>query len=69
MLASLTSLIGEHTKVTKAKGTKKRPWYWNEVHQVVFDDVKTTIAKDVVLSYPDYSKEFKIYTDASSKQL
>jgi hypothetical protein len=31
--------------------------------------VKATIAKDVVLAYPDYSKVFKIYTDASSKQL
>eukprot|EP00804_Cyclotella_cryptica_P031091 CCRYP_015989-RA/>CCRYP_015989-RA protein AED:0.48 eAED:0.47 QI:0/0/0/1/0/0/2/0/133 len=34
-----------------------------------FDDVKTSIAKDVVLAYPDYSMEFEIYTDASSKQL
>ncbi len=30
---------------------------------------KATIVKDVVLAYPDYSKVFKIYTDASSKQL
>ncbi|KAL7474226.1 hypothetical protein ACHAW6_000212, partial [Cyclotella cf. meneghiniana] len=30
--------------------------YWNEVHQVAFDNVKATIAKDVVLSYSDYSK-------------
>jgi hypothetical protein len=31
--------------------------------------IKATIAKDVVLAYPDYSKVFEIYTDASSKQL
>ena len=31
--------------------------------------VKATITRDVVLAYPDYSKEFEIYTDASSKQL
>jgi hypothetical protein len=31
--------------------------------------VKATIAKDVVLAYPDYSKVFKIYTDTSIKQL
>eukprot|EP00804_Cyclotella_cryptica_P002398 CCRYP_004090-RA/>CCRYP_004090-RA protein AED:0.37 eAED:0.37 QI:0/0/0/1/0/0/2/0/143 len=60
VLAPLTSLVGE---------TKKRPWYWDTVHQKAFDDVKTTIAKDVVLAYPDYSREFEIYTDASSKQL
>jgi hypothetical protein len=71
MLAPLTSLIGEcgQTKSTKAKGTKKVPWHWDKVHQRAFDHVKATIAKDVVLAYPDYSNVFKIYTDASSKQL
>ncbi len=71
MLAPLTSLVGEcgQTESTKAKGTKKVLWHWDEVHQRVFDHVKATIAKDVVLAYPDYSKVFEIYTDASSKQL
>jgi hypothetical protein len=71
MLAPLTSLVGEcgQTKTTKAKGTKKVPWHWDEVHQRAFDHVKATIAKDAVLSYPDYSKIFEIYTDASSKHL
>jgi hypothetical protein len=71
MLAPLTALNGEcdQTKVTKAKGTKKVPWHWDEVNQRAFDHVKATIARDVVLAYPDYSEVFKIYTDASSKQL
>ena len=56
-------------KVTRAKKTKKKAWHWDEVHQIAFDNVKSTIARDVVLAYPDYSKEFEIYTDASSKQL
>jgi hypothetical protein len=70
-LAPLTSLVGEcgQNKTTKAKGTKKVLWHWDEVHQRAFDLVKATIAKDVVLAYPDYSKVFEIYTDASSKQL
>jgi hypothetical protein len=70
MLAPLTSLVGEcgQTKTTKAKGTKKVPWHWDEVYQRAFDHVKATIAKDVVLAYLDYSKVFEIYTDASSKQ-
>jgi hypothetical protein len=47
MLAPLTSLIREcgQTKTTKAKGTKKVPWHWDEVHQRVFDHVKATIKK------------------------
>ncbi len=71
MLAPLTALVGEfgQTKITKAKGTKKVPWHWDEVHQRAFDHVKATITKDVVLAYPDYSEVFEIYTDASSKQL
>jgi hypothetical protein len=71
MLAPLTPLVGEcgQTKSTKAKGTKKVPWHWDEAHQRAFDHVKATIAKDAVLAYPDYSKVFEIYTDASSKQL
>ncbi len=52
MLAPLTSLVGEsgQTKVTKAKGTKKVPRYWAEVHQKAFDDVKATITKEVVIA-------------------
>ena len=71
MLAPLTSLVGEcgHTKVTKANKTKKWAWYWNKVHQIGFDSVKATIARDVVLAYPDYLQEFEIYNDALSKQL
>jgi hypothetical protein len=71
MLAPLTSLFGEcgQTKTAKAKGTKKVPWHWNEVHQRAFDHVNALTTKDVVFAYPDYSKDFEIYTDASSKQL
>ena len=52
MLAPLNSLVGEcgHTKITKAKKTKKRAWHWDEVHQIALDNVKTNIARDVVLA-------------------
>jgi hypothetical protein len=67
----LTSLVGEcnQTKSTKAKRIKKVLYHWDKVHQRAFDHIKAKIAKDVVLAYPDYSKIFVIYTDASSKQL
>ena len=71
MLAPLTLLVGEcgHTKVTRAKKTQSRAWHWHEVHQIAFDNVKATIARDLVLAYPAYLQEFDIYTDALSKQL
>ncbi len=70
MLAPLTSLVGKcgQTKTTKPKETKKVPWHWDEVRQRALDHVKATIAKDVVLAYPDYSIVIGIYTDTSSKQ-
>ena len=71
MLAPLTDLVGEcgHTKVTRNNKTKKKPWHWDEVHQKAFDNVKATVAKDVTLAYPDFTKPFEIYTDASKQQL
>ena len=49
--------------------TKKKPWHWDEVHQKAFDNVKATVVKDVTLAYPDFTKPFEIYTDASKRQL
>ncbi len=76
MLAPLSDLVGEcgETKTTRKNKVKKQPWHWNSIHQIAFDNVKTTIAKEVVakevvLAYPDFTKPFDIYTDASTKQL
>jgi hypothetical protein len=71
MLAPLTDLVGECSgiKTTKKNTTKKKPWPWDLIYQQVFDNVKAAIAKEVVLAYPDFSKPFEIYTDASSTQL
>ena len=71
MLAPLTNLVGEcgTTKVTRSNGTKKAPWHWDEIYQSAFDQVKATICQDVFLAYPDFSKPFEIYTDASATQL
>jgi hypothetical protein len=35
----------------------------------VFDNVKAAIATEVVLAYPDFSKSYEFYTDASATQL
>ncbi len=58
--ASKTEIQSISQKVEEE--TKKVPWHWDEVHQRAFDHVKTTIARDVVLAYPDYSEVFEIYT-------
>jgi hypothetical protein len=57
MLAPLTNLVGEcgETKTTKKNKNKKNPWQWESIHQQAFDNVKATIAKEVVLAYPDFT--------------
>jgi hypothetical protein len=71
MLAPLTILVGEcrKTKTTKRNKTKKKPYWWESIQQQAFDNIKATIAKEVVLAYPDFTKPFELYTDASTMQL
>jgi hypothetical protein len=71
MLAPLTDLVGEcgETKTTRMNKTKKKPWWWDSIHQHAFDSLKASIAKETVLAYPDFSQPFEIYTDASLMQL
>ncbi len=57
------------TKATKENGNTRKPWRWESIHQQAFDNIKATIAKEVVLAYPDFTKPFKAYTDASTMQL
>ncbi len=42
---------------------------WDPIHQQAFDNVKAAIAKEVVLAYPEFSKSFEIYMDASTMQV
>jgi hypothetical protein len=71
MLAPLSNLVGEcgEMKTSRKNKVRKRPWQWDSIHQIAFDNVESTIAKEVVLAYPDFMKPFEIYTDASTKQL
>ena len=39
------------------------------MHQTAFNSIKTAIAKDVVLAYPDYSQGLEIYADSFKFQL
>jgi len=71
MLVPLSDQVGEcgETKSTRKNKVKKKPWHWDSIHQIAFDNVKSTITKEVVLAYPCFSKPFEIYTDASTPQL
>ena len=63
-MAPLTDLLsGANSK------NKNKKFVWDLTHQKAFDDMKKLISRDVILTYPDFSKEFKIYADASDRQL
>jgi hypothetical protein len=71
MLTPLSDLVKEsgETKTTRKNKVKKKPWHWGLIHQIAFDSVKTSIAKKVVLAYPDFMKPLDIYTNTFTKQL
>ena len=50
-------------KTTHKNKVKKKPWHWVSIHQIAFDNVKKTIAKELVLAYPDFTKPFEIYVN------
>jgi hypothetical protein len=42
---------------------------WGEEQQKAFDEIKQKESKETLLAFPDFRKEFHMYTDASNKQL
>ena len=56
------------TPLTKICSTKSK-FTWTATEQKAFEDMKRIVGRDVLLSYPDFSKEFIIHTDASKYQL
>ena len=60
-----SGLLAPLTALTSANAA----WQWSTVHEKAFQDVKKALSKSVLLTYPDFSKEFVIYTDASDVQL
>jgi len=58
ILAPLTTLSG-----------KSATWKWTDDCEKAFESIKRTIARETLLNFPDFNKEFHIYTDASDYQL
>ena len=57
LLAALADLTGDV------------PFKWECKHRKAFDEIKAVMANEVMLRYPDFSKSFHMFPDASDKQL
>lgn len=53
------------TELVDSKGALK----WSSMCQKALDEVKSIMAKDAFLRYPDHNKQFDIYRDGSDLQL
>ena len=42
---------------------------WTKIEQDAFDEINRIVARDTLLTYPDFNEEFKIHTDAIKFQL
>jgi len=49
--------------------SKKERWKWTEVHEKAFQNMKKIMARETLLTFPDFTKPFEIHTDASKLQL
>ena len=58
-------MLAPLTKLTSVK----RKFKWTQVKQYAFDKIKRIVARDTLLTYPDFNETFKIHTNASAFQL
>ena len=52
-----------------ALSSQKAKWEWTDKHQQAFEEAKQMVLRETILNYPDFTKTFHIYTDASAYQL
>ena len=56
-----SELLAPLTKLT----SKDAKFQWTDVETKAFKAMKKALSRDTLLAYPDFNKEFEIYTDAS----
>ena len=60
-IPNFSDVVKPLTELTK----KNAKFMWNEKRQTAFDRIKQALASAPVLAHPDFSRPFRLYTDAS----
>ena len=60
-----SELLAPLTKLTSTKTS----WKWSDEEQNAFDTMKKIMARETILTYPNFEIPFEIHTDASAFQL
>lgn len=55
-----------HPLLTQAKGKPKDPITWGEEEEKAFEELRKCLITPPILAYPDFRKEFLVFTDASN---
>ena len=64
-----SEILAPLTQLTKGEPTKNGPTKWTPACTKTFQQMKSLIFKEIILSYPDFSNNFTIHTDALYMQL
>lgn len=60
--------VRNFSKISKPLSTllkKEQPFIWTDIQQEAFDSLKTALAEQVILAFPNFSEVFYVTTDAS----
>jgi hypothetical protein len=65
MVPNKSALTAKLNKLT----SKNVPFVWAPETAAAFQDIKTVLARNVWLAFPDYSRTFHVFADASGRQI
>ena len=57
------------TPLTELTKKTSKSFKWQTKHQEAFNNLQHELTRQVILAYPDFTKMFEIYTDASKYQI
>lgn len=57
--------LSQHTEKLSHLTKKNIDWRWGDEQQQAFEIIKEQFLQDIIIEYPDFTKEFFLSTDAS----